>query len=91
MSIFSRSKPLPAEIANDGTLMQYAIKGSDEQWTKALDGKEVGESGGTVQIKSVREKRKTVDEQDFEREANSEKSLRNQKGKPNKKKRRGRR
>lgn len=83
---------MPAEIANDGSLMQYAIKGSDEQWQKALDGKEMTESGGTVQIKSVREKRKTVDEQDFEREANSEKLLRNpQGGKPNKKKRKGRR
>jgi hypothetical protein len=59
---------LPAKVANDDSLMQYAVKGSDKQWEKALKGKEISESG-TVQIQSVREKRKQLSEQDIEREA----------------------
>ena len=51
--------------------MQYAIKGSDEQWEKALGGKDVSEAG-TVQISSVRQKRKGVDDEDFEKEAMKE-------------------
>jgi N-acetyltransferase 10 len=64
-------KALPPEIANDTTLMQYAIKGSDEQWNDALDGREV-DANGTISIRSVREKRKSVDVEDFEKEAKSE-------------------
>ncbi|KAL3906034.1 MAG: hypothetical protein SGILL_009440, partial [Bacillariaceae sp.] len=62
---------LPPEITNDASLMQYAVKGSDAQWDDALDGKEVDENG-TVSIRSVREKRKKVDAEDIEKEANSE-------------------
>ena len=58
-------------LANDASLMQYAIKGSDEQWNNALDGKEI-DATGTVSIRSVREKRKSVDVEDFEKEALSE-------------------
>jgi N-acetyltransferase 10 len=61
-------KSLPPEIANDASLMQYAIKGTDEQWGKVLEGKEIGETG-TVSIRSVREKRKALDAEDFEKEA----------------------
>merc|ERR1712226_251934 len=71
MKAFDAEKTLPPEIANDESLMQYAIRGSDEQWKKALDGKEMNEAG-TVSIKSIREKRKTVDQDDYEREASHE-------------------
>ena len=63
--------------------MQYAIKGSDEQWEKALEGKDISENG-SLQIRSIREKRKGVDETDFEREAQSEPA--SKKSKSNKKK-----
>jgi hypothetical protein len=84
-----RPKSLPQEITKDDSLMQYAIKGSDEQWNKALDGKDVSGSG-SVQISSVREKRKGVDTEDFEREASTEQKLKKTKtgGKKNKKGRR---
>merc|ERR1711865_616859 len=34
---------LPSSIANDKSLMRYTIKGSDEQWGKVLDGKDLNE------------------------------------------------
>lgn len=61
-------KSLPPEVARDDSLMQYAVKGSEEQWGRALSGRDIAEAG-TVQIRSVREKRKGVDEEDFKREA----------------------
>jgi hypothetical protein len=54
--------------------MQYAVKGTDEQWKNVLDGKDVLASG-SVSIRSVREKRKSVDDEDIDREANNEKKL----------------
>jgi len=63
-----REKSLPPEVARDDSLMQYAVKGSEEQWGRALSGRDIAEAG-TVQIRSVREKRKGVDEEDFKREA----------------------
>ena len=66
--------------------MQFAIKGSEEQWEKALDGKDVTASG-TIQIKSVREKRKQVDEADFLKAAENDKVTKKQKST---KKRKGR-
>jgi hypothetical protein len=80
-------KQLPPEVANDGSLMQYAIKGTDKQWKNALDGKDINASG-TIQIRSVREKRKKVDETDFEREAENDPT--SKKDKPRKKKKKGR-
>ena len=68
--------------------MQFAVKGSDSQWSKALEGKEISASG-TVQIRSVREKRKGVDESDFDHEAKSEPV--SKKSKSHKKKKKGRR
>ena len=66
--------------------MQFAIKGTDEQWKQALDGKDINESG-TIQIRSVREKRKKVDEKDFEKEAENDKTSKKHKsGKKKKKK-----
>jgi N-acetyltransferase 10 len=59
---------LPPEIANDPELMQYVVKGSNEQWKKALKEKDLSASG-TIQIQSVREKRKAIDEDAMKREA----------------------
>jgi N-acetyltransferase 10 len=73
-------KALPPEIANDASLMQYAIKGNDDQWNEALDGQEVNEAG-TVSIRSVREKRKNVDAEDIEKEANVEQNMKKSKKK----------
>mmetsp|Transcript_12042 Transcript_12042/g.13192 ORF Transcript_12042/g.13192 Transcript_12042/m.13192 type:complete len:1120 (+) Transcript_12042:44-3403(+) len=58
---------LNSTIANDRSLMQYTIKGSDKQWDKLLDGKVVNETG-MVSVASVREKRKSVDVEDMEKE-----------------------
>lgn len=54
--------------------MQYAVKGSDDQWAKALDGKSIEEGTKTVQIQSVREKRK-LDDDDMEKEVSKEEEL----------------
>lgn len=68
--------------------MQFAVKGSDEQWAKALEGREIRGSG-TIQIESVREKRKQVNEDDFHKAADNDKVAK--KRKPNKtKKKKGR-
>jgi len=48
---------LPPEIAENAELMQYQVKGSNEQWDQALQGKSMNESS-TVQIQSSRPKRK---------------------------------
>lgn len=68
--------------------MQFAVKGSDEQWAKALKGKEITQSG-TVQIESVREKRKQVNEEDFLKASDNDKMV-TKKHKPNKNKKKGR-
>jgi N-acetyltransferase 10 len=61
------SRTLPPEVQNDPELMQYVVKGTDEQWEKALDGKKsVG--GIPVQIESIREKRRTLNDNDVQRE-----------------------
>ena len=75
MTTTESEKSLPASIANDKSLMQYAVKGSDEQWSKILDGKEdaLGETK-MVSVRSVREKRKssTTDADAAEKEASHE-------------------
>ena len=53
--------------------MQYAVKGSDDQWSKALDGKKL-DGPGAVQIQSVREKRKLEDDE-YEKEATQEENM----------------
>lgn len=77
---------LPAEITEDNSLMQYAVKGSSDQWAKALDGTNL-EGPGTVQIQSVREKRK-LDDDEVEKEMTQEESLykKSKKGKKSSKK-----
>lgn len=84
MEVFNSEKALPPEIANDDSLMQYAIRGSDEQWNQALEGKGLNEAG-TVSIKSVREKRKVVDADDYEHEAKHEPSGASKSSRSNKK------
>lgn len=58
---------LPSDVANDGDIMQYAVKGSDADWAKVLGDKDnMLDSKGTVQIKSKGDgkklKRKVVQE-----------------------------
>ena len=53
--------------------MQFAVKGSDEQWEKALEGRSM-EGPGTIQIQSVRAKRK-VDDEVVEKEISQEESM----------------
>ena len=70
MSKMNTKSSLPPEISRDDDIMQYVVKGSDEQWHKALDGKDISESG-TIKIHSLQkvgEKRK-LDHEDIEREA----------------------
>lgn len=64
------SSSLPREIARDDDIMQYAVKGSDEQWSKVLNGKEITDSG-TVKIHSTREvgEKRKLDSEDIEKEA----------------------
>ena len=62
--------------------MQYAVKGSDEQWSKVLNGEDVTDSG-TVKIHSVREvgEKRKLDSEDIAREADYETPERKGKGK----------
>ena len=83
---YNATNSLPASVANDKSLMQYTIKGSDDQWDKLLEGKEIGETG-MVTVRSVRDKRKAVDDEDMEKEAQHEKT----KTKKSKKKKKSRR
>ena len=84
-------KTLPASIANDKSLMQYTVKGTDEQWNKILDGKDVSETK-MVSVRSVREKRKTsVEDGDIEKEVSHEASKSSGGGKKSKKKKKARR
>ena len=59
---------LPVEIADDNDIMQYVIKGSDEQWCKALEKNELDVSG-SVKISSVRDMKRKLNEQDIEKES----------------------
>ena len=61
------NRTLPPEIAGDSDIMQYAIKGSEEQWSKALEDKEP-EGAGTIKISSVRDVKRKLDARDIERE-----------------------
>lgn len=71
LKVMNHSASLPPEIANDDTLMQYVVKGSDAQWEEALDGRDMNEAG-TISIKSTREKRKHLGAEDFEHEAKND-------------------
>ena len=79
----SRRTRLHPEIQEDDSLMQYAVKGSDAQWSKLLKDKNIDEPG-TIQIQSVRQKRKGVDDDDFEREEGNDKAAKKSKKKKKK-------
>lgn len=61
---------LPPAITDDRELMSYVVKGTQEQWDQALTGQDLrqGTKLDSVQILSTREKRKTLDVSDFERD-----------------------
>lgn len=64
---------MPPDIARDNDIMQYAVKGSDEQWNKVLNDKDVLNSD-TVKIHSIREvgEKRKLDSEDIAREADYE-------------------
>lgn len=68
---------LPPEIADDHELMRYVVKGSKDQWDRALGSQnpdhEAGAGTATVQIQSTREKRKALNEEEMMREAANDK------------------
>lgn len=82
MRKMKKDSSLPPEIARDDDIMQYAVKGSDEQWSKVLNGRDVTESG-TVKIHGVREvgEKRKLGSEDIEREANNETLKHKSKGK----------
>jgi N-acetyltransferase 10 len=47
---------LPPDVAQDEELMQYVVKGSNEQWSKVLEEKNVEGGVATVRIQSFRDK-----------------------------------
>jgi N-acetyltransferase 10 len=47
---------LPPDVAQDEELMQYVVKGSNEQWSKVLEAKNVEGGVATVRIQSFRDK-----------------------------------
>lgn len=60
-SLKASEADLPPEIAEDEELRRYVVKGSDKQWSKALENKSV-EGNSTVRIQSFQDKKKTEDE-----------------------------
>lgn len=60
--------------------MQYAVKGSDVQWKQLLKDKDINEPG-TVQIQSVRQKRKALEGDDFEKEDRNDRTPKKEKKK----------
>ncbi|VEU42963.1 unnamed protein product [Pseudo-nitzschia multistriata] len=77
---YNNNNHISSTIANDKSLMQYSIKGSDEQWEKILDGKDISGTG-MVSVKSVRDKRKAVDDEDMLKEATNDKEKKSKKSK----------
>ena len=64
-----KGQSLPYDVAHDDDIMQYSIRGTDQDWSKALKGKDV--DGETVQIMSMEEKRpgkRRVNDEDIQRE-----------------------
>ena len=81
-----KESQLESSVAEDDHLTEYAVKGSDKQWSKALNGKDLEGGTGTVQIQTVRTKRKALDGDDIENEAEKEKQLLGKKGNGKKRK-----
>ena len=71
---------MPPEI-NDPEIMRYALKGTDEEWAKAINEKGGidGENGGTIQIKSTKIKKKRKAGEDGSSDAVMESVLKNEK------------
>jgi len=82
MNKTNKDTSLPPEIVRDDDMMQYAVKGSDEQWSKVLNGKDITDSG-TVKIHSTREvgEKRKLESEDIEREADYQTSKNKNKGK----------
>jgi N-acetyltransferase 10 len=78
------TKELPKHVANDDDVMQYAIKGSDKQWSQALQDREVDEDG-VVSIKSVRHAKRKLEAKDIEAEGEANPNKKKGKGADNKK------
>lgn len=74
---------LPPEIRKDPELMQYVVKGSKEDWDKALEDRQL--RGGEILVKSG-EKRKPPDTSFVEEMKPAEKSKRTKKSKKKKRK-----
>merc|ERR1712226_1754994 len=74
-----------SSTASGGELMQYSVKGSDDQWSRVLHGKDLEEGTGTVQIQTIRAKRKAVNEETTGQEMQKEKIC-SKVGRTNKKK-----
>lgn len=94
-STIASTSNLPDEIAKDQDIMQYAIKGSNEEWSDALANKKL-DGKGTIQIRSEGNiakggivKRK-LNEDDIEKEitgqSSTKKKERKQSKKPNRNK-----
>lgn len=73
---------LPPQIAKDPELLQYAVKGTDEQWNRALDDRD---EPSMIQISQVREKRKAT-EADIQRELQKAEKSQEKKQRTDKKK-----
>lgn len=76
---------LPPEIAQDEEIMQYVVKGSDKQWEKALEGKDLGSGTKTVQIHSSRPKRAMIEEEESNNHSNTKKPKKRKNDKKSKK------
>jgi N-acetyltransferase 10 len=71
---------MPPEL-NDPEILRYALKGTDEEWAKAINEKGGidGEGGGTIQIKSTKIKKKRKAGEDGGSDAVIESVLKNEK------------
>ena len=80
-------------LANgDNDVMQYAIKGSEQEWSAALQDRDVleNESGAVVSIKSVRATKRKLEEKDIEQEGQANPKQKKGTEKNNKKNKKGR-
>jgi hypothetical protein len=69
--------------------MQYAIKGSEQEWSASLQVLE-NESGAVVSIKSVRATKRKLEEKDIEQEGQANPKQKKGTEKNNKKNKKGR-
>ena len=67
METLNSSNNLPPEIAEDEELMQYAVKGSDAQWSRALENKNVEGGVQTIRIQSFQDKKEDPSSTELEK------------------------